>query len=144
MVSTSQKSWQKRRFAFFTFLAHLCSDNYKQWSYLDYVVLLYIAYFGAKNIMIYFFYQVQGVSTRYDILWSPRWPTENDFQIQKKVAAHSGHGDIWNLSIFFQKGIIGWPQEPLTSKLPDTSKNQVFLWSNPQKGNLIIQWKISL
>ena len=43
---------------FFTFLAHLCSDNYKQWSYLDYVVLLYIAYFRAKNIVIYFFYQV--------------------------------------------------------------------------------------
>ena len=78
--------------------------------------------------------QLQGVPTRYDILWSPRWPTKVDFQVQKKVAAHSGDGDIWVLSIFFQKSNIGWPQQPLTSKLQDTSKNLDFWWSNPQKG----------
>ena len=38
---------------------------------------------------------IQGVPTRYDILWSPRWPTKVDFQVQKKVAAHLGDGDIW-------------------------------------------------
>ena len=32
---------------------------------------------------------IQGVQTRYDILWSPRWPTKVDFQVQKRVA-HSG------------------------------------------------------
>ena len=61
---------------------------------------------------------LQGVSTRYDILWSPRWPTKNDFQVQKKVAAHLGDGDIWVLSIFFQKSNIGWPQQPPTEMVP--------------------------
>ena len=46
---------------------------------------------------------IQGVSTPYDILWSPRWPTKNDFQVQKKEAAHSGHGDIWVLKFMFSK-----------------------------------------
>ena len=77
---------------------------------------------------------LQGVPTRYDILWSPGWPTKVDFQVQKKVAAHSEDGDIWVLSIFFQKSNIGWPQQPLTSRLQDTSKNLDFWWSNPQKG----------
>ena len=61
--------------------------------------------------------QIQGVPTRYDILWSPRWPTKADFQVQKKVAAHSVDGDIWVLSIYFQKSNIGWPQQPLTEKV---------------------------
>ena len=89
-------------------------------------------YFYSSTISELMF--LQGVPTRYDILWSPRWPTKVDFQDQKKVAAHSGDGDIWVLSIFFQKSNIGWPQQPLTSKLQDTSKNLDFWWSNPQKG----------
>ena len=60
---------------------------------------------------------LQGIQTRYDILWGPRWPTKVDFQVQKKVAAHSGDRDIWVLSICFQKSNIGWPQQPLTEKV---------------------------
>ena len=78
---------------------------------------------------------LQGVQTRYDILWSPRWPTKVDFHVQKKVAAHLGGWDIWVLSIFFQKSNIGWPQQPLTSRLPDTSKN---LDSIHKKGPVIV------
>ena len=80
---------------------------------------------------------LQGVQTRYDILWSPRWPTKVDLQVWKKVAAHSGGVDIWVLSIYFQKSNIGWPQQPLTEKLPSISKNLDFWWSNPQNGTHI-------
>jgi hypothetical protein len=66
----------------------------------------------------YFWLALQGVSTRYDILLSPRWPTKNDFQVQKKEAAHSGDGDIWVLSIFFEKSNIGCPQQPPTEMVP--------------------------
>ena len=50
------------------------------------------------------------------------------------LAAHSGGLDIWVLSIFFQKSNIGGPQQPLTERLRNISKNLDFLWSNPQKG----------
>ena len=39
-------------------------------------------------------------------------------KFKKKVVAHSRDGDIWVLSIFFQKSNIGWPQQPPTEKVP--------------------------
>ena len=80
---------------------------------------------------------IQGVPTRYDILWSPRWPTKVDFQVLKMVAAPSGDVDIWVLSIYFQKSNVGWPLQPLTEKLPSICKNLDFWGSNPQKGTSI-------
>ena len=100
----------------------------------------------VASSIIPIFYQclVQGVPTRYDILWSPRWATKVDFQVQKKVAAHSGHGDIWVLSIYFQKSNIGWPQQPPTEKVTIfnlifyDSINISFIW------NMKIKWNFSL
>ena len=87
---------------------------------------------------------LQGVPIRYDIIWSPRWPTKVDFQVQKKVAAHSGDRDIWVLSIFFQKSNVGWPQQPPTEKVTIfnlifyDSINISFIW------NIKIKWNFSL
>ena len=80
------------------------------------ILRLYRAFWGSNKVVS--LKGIQGVSTRYDILWCPRWPTKNDFQVQKKVAAHSGDGDIWVLSTFFQKSNIGWPQQPPTEMVP--------------------------
>ena len=44
---------------------------------------------------------IQGVSTRYVTLWSPRWPTKIDLQVLKKVAAHSGGLDILVNKVIF-------------------------------------------
>ena len=57
------------------------------------------------------------------------------FEVQDGEAAeHSGGLDIWVLSIYFEKSNIGWPQQPLTERLPSISKNLDFWWFNPQKG----------
>ena len=69
---------------------------------------------------------VQGVPTWYDILWSPGWPTKVDFQVWKKVAAHSGGLDFWVLSIYFQKSNNGCPLQPLTEKGAKIQPD--FLW----------------
>ena len=80
---------------------------------------------------------IQGVPSRYDILWSPRLPTKIDLRVLKKVAAHLIGLGIWVLSIYFQKSNIGWPQQPLMERLPNISKHLDFWWFNPQNGTCI-------
>ena len=89
---------------------------------------------------------IQGVPTRYDILWSPRWPTKADFQVQKKVAAHSVDWDIWVLSIYFPKSNIGWPQQPPTAKVTIfnlifyDSINISFIWNMKIRCNFSLNY----
>ena len=78
-----------------------CSESERLTSFL-------IGYTGCL-IMKWFFktesdsHLVQGVSTRYVTLWSPRWPTKIDLQVLKKVAAHSGGLEIWVYQSKFKK-----------------------------------------
>ena len=44
---------------------------------------------------------------------------------------------IWVSSKKSQKSYIGWPQQPLTEKVPNISKKLDFWWSIPQKGTSI-------
>ena len=80
-------------------------------------------------------YTIQGVPSRYDILWSPRWPTKIDLQVLVKVVAHSIGLDNWIFEFyqsFFKK------VTKVTKTLPNVSKNLNFWWSNPQKGTSIL------
>ena len=46
------------------------------------------------------------------ILRSIRWPPKFDFQVLKKVAAHSGGLENWVLLMYFHKSNIGWLRQP--------------------------------
>ena len=53
-----------------------------------------IKYAATRNVImgVQFIYRVFQLDMTY--FASPRWPTKADFQVQKKVAAHSVDGDI--------------------------------------------------
>ena len=62
---------------------------------------------------------VQGVSSWYDILLRPRWPSKFDFQVKKRYQY------IWVVSVYFQKSKIGWPWQPLTKRMPKFKFNEM-------------------
>ena len=66
-----------------------------------------------KSILV-FEHSVQGLSTGFDILWRPRRPSENDFQVIMKISVCFWGLGIWVSSTNFQKNNKGWPQQPPT------------------------------
>ena len=50
------------------------------------------------------------------ILPSIRWPPKVDFQVLKKVAAHSGGLENWVLLMYFHESNIGWPRPDVDSE----------------------------
>ena len=86
------------------------------------------------------FCRVQGVPTRYDILWSPRWPTKVDFQVLKKVAAPLGDVDIWVLSIYFQKSMSAGLYGLWQKNCQVSVKIWIFEDPTPKKGQVLVIW----
>ena len=58
--------------------------------------------------------------------------------------AYSGGYDIWFLSTSFQKSNIGWPQQPPTKRMSDTSKNWIFDDPFYKKGLVLIIWVLRM
>ena len=58
----------------------------------------YISESNSSNIL------VQGVSTRYDTLWSPKWPTKIDLKFKKKSSStFKRFGHLTFIHIFSKK-----------------------------------------
>ena len=77
--------------------------------------------------------RLQGLSTRFDILWRPRRPTKNNFLAKMKVSVYFWGLGIWVSSTNFWKSNIGWPQQPPSERVPYISEKLGFWWSISQK-----------